>query len=404
MPGTQRFRLEFLIRKPDAGGGSGIELRGSDPAQVWVQLRPRRVAGVEVEVAAVDELAGRVYLLRNVASNEYLRLSAREHFLWTRIDGTHSIRDLAAAWAFEFGVFEFGLIPRFLNKLRKLGVVEMPRGGLARARASEKGGRLARLFDRLVRLDLRTERVDGFFRALGHAARPLVAPPVAALLVLAGIAGAVFFLSQRWETLASGGGRTAADVSFAPWLGAFVLLFGVSLTLHELAHGATCRAFGRRVKALGVTLLDRFFPSAYVDVTDIWMAPRRARMTVSLAAPALNLLLVALAGSGAWLAATGGSPVVAWWLRTAADANLIIFAWTIWPFGGVQSDGYHALSDLVRVSALRARAFRRLRALVRPRPPAAAPTPGGAAMTLYVVGSVATWLGLVAAAALAILT
>jgi putative peptide zinc metalloprotease protein len=399
---TQRFRLEFLIRKRDGGGGSGIELRGSDPAQVWLRLRPRRVPDLPVEENPVEQASGRVVVLRNVASNDYVHLTEREHYLWQRLDGTHTIRDLAAAWAFEFGVFDFGLIPRFLNKLRKLGVVEMPRGGLARTRPSDRG-RLGRLLLRLSRLDLRTERVDGFFRRLGHGVRPLLAPRVALPLVALGLVGAGYFLARRWSA-----GFGAPEAPFAAWLGGVALLLLPTLALHELAHGAACRAFGRRVKALGLTLLDRFVPSAYVDVTDIWMAPRRARITVSLAAPALNLLLLAATGAGAALAAVNGAGAAAWWLRTAADANLILFAWTSWPFGGAQSDGYHALSDALRLSALRARAFRRLRQALRGRAgrsgaSGAAPVAGAAGTTLYLLGSLATWAGLLTGAVLLVL-
>lgn len=390
MPRTQRLGLEFLIRKPRPDGGAGFELRESDPGQVWIRLRPRRVTGVAVEENVVDEATGRVFLLRNASTESYLRLTEPEYFLWQRIDGAHSIQDLAAAWAFEFGSFEFNRIPLFLNKVRRFGVIEMPRGGLARTRPAEKPGRLGRLLARIGRLDWRLDQVDGFFTALSRVARPLVSFPAMAALGLLGLAGAVLYVLRRWSD-----GFGAADAPFLAWLGALVLLLLPSLALHELAHGATCRAFGRRVKAVGLTFVDRFVPSAYVDVTDVWMGPRRARITVSLAGPALNLVLAALASAGALAAASGGAPWAAWWLRTLADANLVIVAWTLWPFGGVQSDGYHALSDAVRVSALRARAFRKLRALLGSAPPG--PTGAGAALTLYLTGTLLTWAAVIIA-------
>jgi hypothetical protein len=52
--------------------------------------------------------------------------------------------------------------------------------------------------------------------------------------------------------------------------------------------------YKRRVREFGFTMLHGFIPTFYVDVTDIFMASRRARIVNALSGPLVHLFLAAL--------------------------------------------------------------------------------------------------------------
>jgi hypothetical protein len=59
------------------------------------------------------------------------------------------------------------------------------------------------------------------------------------------------------------------------------LLFFVSVALHQFVHGLACIHYRRRVREFGFTFLHGFVPTFYIDVTDIFMASRRARVVTA---------------------------------------------------------------------------------------------------------------------------
>ena len=383
--------LEILIRKTEKGKDgadiSSFELKLLDSSQVFLRMCPERVEGVEVEENAVDEsTAGRLHVLRNVRTDRYLRVNKREYFLWQRMDGSHTIQDLASAYFFEFGSFEFETLGLFLNKARRLGLIRVSPTGLLRSRSAGAGTWFGRLLKRLDRFDRRIEGVDGLFKGLHAVLRPIYslwALPFLAALVAVG--GTLYVQHRAVDRF--GAATYPGYVSFP----VFLLIGLAGLTLHELSHGVACRAFGRRVKGIGITLLDRILPVVYVDVTDTWMSTWTARLVVSLAGPAASLVLAAIASILAYVV---DSPAASWWLMTAADANLLATAYTLWPFLGVREDGYHALGDAFRISALRARAWQMFRAMLSRGDPADRWPKGAWVLLGYLILTWLTWLGL----------
>jgi hypothetical protein len=105
------------------------------------------------------------------------------------------------------------------------------------------------------------------------------------------------------------------------------------------------------VKGVGISFLDGIVPAFYVDVSDMLMAGRWARIGVALSGPWTNLLLAGLCGLAAALLPGPPSDL----LLLLADANVLLALYTLWPFHGLEEDGYHALVDLTRVSAIRER-------------------------------------------------
>ncbi|MBY8871438.1 hypothetical protein K7640_06215 [Micromonospora sp. PLK6-60] len=122
-------------------------------------------------------------------------------------------------------------------------------------------------------------------------------------------------------------------------LGNFVIVWSLIL-LHEFAHLLTARAAGAPGRmSLGTRLQ---FLVAQTDVSGVWAAPRRARLTVYLAGIALNLVVSAaavlvLAGTGP--AGTAGDLLAAVGLLslTLVPAQFLVF---------MRTDAYFVLQDL----------------------------------------------------------
>src|SRR5581483_3445367 len=101
----------------------------------------------------------------------------------------------------------------------------------------------------------------------------------------------------RYDALAPVGSRLLGT--------ALLLLFlAIALTAHELGHAFAVKHAGRSVHRAGL-MLYYGFPAAFVDTTDIWLAPPRLRLLASFAGPWTGLaiggacaLAVALLPSG----------------------------------------------------------------------------------------------------------
>lgn len=175
----------------------------------------------------------------------------------------------------------------------------------------------------------------------------------AAAVVLASVAGIVL-----WAIEMGSGRHDIFRVGGSVALGVTVLaiLQVAQITVHELGHALAVRHYGRRVRLLGLAMY-YLFPCAYVDATDMVMAPRGQRVIASLAGP--------LAGvSAAFLAMvvvlTSTEPIVASIAFSAATIFVFQFVLNLLPI--LDLDGYHVLVDALDVPLLRQRALSFVRA------------------------------------------
>jgi len=129
------------------------------------------------------------------------------------------------------------------------------------------------------------------------------------------------------------------------------LLFFASVALHQFVHGLACIHYRRRVREFGFTFLHGFVPTFYVDVTDIFMATRRARVVTAVTGALVHLVLGAVAFIVAAKAPTGS------FTQAFAAASGII-QWqalvvALYPFCFIEMDGYHVLVDVLGVPTLK---------------------------------------------------
>ena len=120
--------------------------------------------------------------------------------------------------------------------------------------------------------------------------------------------------------------------------------------------------YGRRVREFGFTFLHGFVPTFYIDVTDIFMASRRARVITAVTGALVHAVLGAVAFIVAAEAQAGS------FTQAFAAASGII-QWqalvvALYPFCFIEMDGYHVLVDVLGVPTLKSDAIAYVKGLL----------------------------------------
>jgi putative peptide zinc metalloprotease protein len=378
VPAPRRAKIELLVRRDD----ETYEVQEVASSAAWVQMRPTRVAAETFELAEVTSRLRREpsFILKNRQTERFLVLSEQERFLWDQMDGHTSLQEMATAYVLKYGQFNFDIIPTLVRKLQQAQLLTLePASRLRRVLARNRQQRMlhaaeAALFA-LERINISSRRVQAFFHRLyrggGFLLFTRTAVVACALLGGVGLVAGVR-LWQNADEVAEGFGGHA--------LGAIVsvkLLLLATLALHQLVHGLALVHYGRRVREFGFTFLHGVLPTFYVDVTDIFMASRRARVVTAVSGTLVHLVLGSL-----WLLAALYAPP-GFFRAFAAASGLIqfqTFVIALYPFCFVEMDGYHLLVDALGVPTLKSNALAYVGGLLR----GAAPLPWSREAALYV--------------------
>jgi putative peptide zinc metalloprotease protein len=284
-------------------------------------------------------------VVHNPAERAYARLEPREFDLLPLMDGRHSVKELVIAYYQRFGVLALarvaGLV-RLLTEQRLL--VDPPIDTYARLETDLRGGQrrapssalTSRHFDAIL---------GNAYHAWGHV---FFARPWLYIGLGLGIVGPLLVfleLARGRYVLYDIGGSLLLTIVL------LVILSLLALAIHELGHGLAVKHAGRRVHEAGIRLYFGL-PAAFVDTTDIWMAPPVQRILTAFAGPWTGLVLGGLCAIGASLSPTG--PVGAF-LFTAAFVFLVDNLFNFNPL--LELDGYYMLIDFLDRPLLRARAM-----------------------------------------------
>ena len=309
-----------------------------------VEERPRVPSGIES--ACYRTRTGAEYVVvHNPAARTYARLDPREFGLLSLMDGQHSVKELVVAYYQRYGVLALARVAGLVRLLRQQGfLVEGSVDAYARL-----GARLRR--------EERPRRVGelttaAFDRILGEAYRTwgrfFFHPTWLAIGIVLGVVGPIVVLLEiargRYALYEIGGSALLT-------IGLLVLLALAALAVHELGHGLAVKHAGRTVHEAGIRLYFGL-PAAYVDTTDVWMAPPRQRLLTAFAGPWTGLVLGGLCAVGAAVAPTG--PLGAF-LFTAAFVFLVDNLFNFNPL--LELDGYYMLIDFLERPLLRARSL-----------------------------------------------
>jgi CRP-like cAMP-binding protein len=318
---------------------------------VWESLR-RALSPVEerprvapnLEAAAYTTRAGAGYVVvHRPDAHAYARLDPREYELLELMDGTRSVKELVIAYYQRHGALALPRIAGLIHLLRIQGFLL----GAASVNAYAAIGHALR--PARGERELTTGGFDAllgaWYRGWGHVFFNRAWLVVGVLLGALGPLAFVFELNR---------GRYALfAVGASPLLSA-VLLVAIALAalaIHELGHGLAVKHAGRKVAQAGLRLYYGL-PSAYVDTTDVWMAPPRQRLLTAFAGPWTGLVLGGVCALAA-VAAQGGA--LGALLFTAGFVFLVDNLFNFNPL--LELDGYYMLVDLLDRPLLRPRAL-----------------------------------------------
>jgi hypothetical protein len=305
-------------------------------------MKPRVRSGYALKRLDASE-GNRRWVLKDLRSERFLRLSDNDAYLFEQLDGTHSLIDLIGIAEKRFGAAGAPRLARLLGDLGDRGflagvtgtqtAVEAPQGFLRRMmKPREKSFTgVGAFFDKLYR----------------RGAWVLFTRPALYLIAALGIAGVAAFVY-----LVAGRYGTPFVVAKKVGLGGLVFLLGrfALAAFHETAHGLTMASFGRRVQKAGFKLL-MIFPYAYVDTSEAWFEPRKHRIAISAAGAVSDFTLAGLFSLACLVAEPGTIRDI---FFNVAFAGYIGAFFNLNPF--IERDGYHILVDVLREPGLRRRA------------------------------------------------
>jgi putative peptide zinc metalloprotease protein len=352
--GDSRLTVERRRATTEAGrtivvrAGASLVVPAAGPANVAASatqfgMRPRVRSGYALKRLEATE-GSRRWVLKDLESGTFLRLSDNDAQLFEQLDGQHSLADLIGEAERRFGGTGPARLARLLADLGDRGFLSGVDGGT-------QGMIDAPLpwYKRLLRP--REKRFAGVARLFEAAYRRggwllFTRPALVALGVLAVVGLAVFgvLIAERYGT--------PFVVADRIGLGGLVFLAGrfAVVAVHELAHGLAMASVGRRVSHAGLKLLV-IFPYAYVDTSEAWFEPRRRRIGISAAGPVSDLALGALFSILCLVLEAGTVRDICFQLAFGAYVGAFF---NLNPF--LDRDGYHILVDALREPGLRRRA------------------------------------------------
>ena len=348
-------KLELLTRTTDDAGFYVVEI---DSNYVYLSFKPQRLAQTEWELTAqpVGADGARNYVIKNLRLDRYLLLTSKEYFLWEYFDGRHSLEEIARLFHLSAGAFDYSLIRQLLAKLHGCGLLETQFDTNLQPTLATQERRWAHLLRARVkqwrRVTLRIPNADRLCSTLYKRGGFLLFHPMTFWTVFA---VAVFALITAARDTPSAE-NFAYFLKTRPILLTSAMLIAPLLVsvLHVLIHALACKAYGRRVREMGFFFLQGFVPTLYADVTDIFMSSRRARVTLDLAGPMVEVAL----GSASLLAAWASSPGVGQALLFGVGVMLWESALiNLYPFNFLEMDGYNIVADLLAMPMLRQQAL-----------------------------------------------
>lgn len=282
------------------------------------------------------------FVVKDPISGRFFRLRENEHFIAQQLDGNTSFDELSRRVEEKFGqAISKETLERFVERLRGLGL-------LADERTTTPPRPQRRIAGDLFYLRLKAFDPNRLFSWLIGPVQFLFTP----LFVASSAALIVFALGltvANWPEISR---EFLGLFQFESLLLAWIVALAV-ITLHEFAHGLTCKHFGGHVRELGFLLL-YFQPAFYCNVSDAWLFPEKSkRLWVTFAGAYFELFLWALA--------------TLVWRLTDTDTTINHLALVVVATSAVKSlfnlnpliklDGYYLLSDWLDIPNLRRKAF-----------------------------------------------
>ena len=341
-------------------------VQAATPDDIWQltesRLNPAKYKPVKVpdaEVADVSTKAGEArYALRNPHNDKYIIIGDEELFLWNLIDGQNTVKDIALEYITRYGALGSELLMDLLDALRNDGFLKDQPISLFQSlkehfHKDTLSSSVMKVVVFFVHGILTTRKADSYFTWLyKHFANIFFTRLMLIFGIFLFLADIVlyahFFLIRHNGLLISF--SSPGDHVYDDFM-VLMLVFSLSVLIHEHAHALTVKRYERKILRGGVMLYFGM-PLAFVDTTDIWMKPKWARIAVSFAGPFSNALL----GGAFFLVALFLPDAL---LRNiflqAAILNTTLFFFNLLPIA--ETDGHYIIQDYLEMPRLRTQAL-----------------------------------------------
>ncbi len=210
------------------------------------QYRPAAVP--DVVTSKLTGRSGAYYVLKNPEEKTYYRLSDRDYFLWQRMDGTRTVKELVVAYFLEYGSFAFARVATLVAGLKaNLFLTEQPVRVYRQVQARLDHRRLLhranKMWQAFLQLEFAYSGLDRIVGALYRwGGRLLFTRPAQALFIVMSVAGLVLF----GRALTTGGYGVVTIAGSLVWgIIGLILANLASILVHEMAHALTVKHYGR---------------------------------------------------------------------------------------------------------------------------------------------------------------
>jgi putative peptide zinc metalloprotease protein len=339
-----------LLNEATGDGALLRALRSADRGLMRPKLAP------DVEVAHFAPRWGSPYtMVKNPRGPVYFRLTGEEGAALALLDGTKTVKEIAAERLDESGTLDADVVIGLIDLLHRNGFLEqrwMDGLGALRRRTVDHETRFGRWMRNLFKTQTIRFPRSGQLTDLGYrlGGRLLFTRPVVLLCVAALVAGPVAFaLDIHSHGFQIRGYRLATGA---------LILFALDLLaifIHEAGHALAIRHAGRRVLSSGFQLY-LGHPAFFIDSADILMAPPRDRIRNSWYGPFMSFVVSGVAALA----------VLAW--PHMGLANVLFQLAFLNYFGGflnltpfLELDGYWILTDALGITDLLPRSLAFLR-------------------------------------------
>ena len=275
-------------------------------------------------------------------------LGAEESFLLGQLDGRRSAMEVRAAFEERFTTpLAAEDLDAFLEMVEQQKLLDLPAAAIpllsptpavARPGATDSTSHRNVLYWRKAVLD-----PDRLLTWLAPRLAFCWTVPAFAVSLLCIITATCILWANRAEVADGLGSVLRWETAVVVWLTVMTVT-----TLHEFAHGLTCKHFGGEVHEMGVLFIF-FMPCLYCNVSDAWLMPERSRR-----------LWITFAGGYFELFVWSLSVLV--WRVTLPGTHVNFLAFVVLSTCGVQTlfnfnpllklDGYYLLSDWWRTPNL----------------------------------------------------
>ncbi|MEW6685681.1 MAG: cyclic nucleotide-binding domain-containing protein [Candidatus Edwardsbacteria bacterium] len=237
------------------------------------------------------------HILKNSQEGTYLRLSGRDFYLFSLMDGIRTVQEILVDYFRKFGTFAFSRLGTLIEELREhFLLTERPQWLYSKIKekltTKSLNYKLNELRAHFLQYEFAIKGIDGFLsRVYQRFFWIFFTKPAKIFYIIISSTGFLLFLHQvslsKYSLLKTGESYTLGIITL-------ILINALALLVHEAAHAFSCKSYGRSVNRAGF-MIYRGMPAFFVDTMDIWMEPKKARMVVSWAGPYSQAILAGLA-------------------------------------------------------------------------------------------------------------